>query len=187
MTLTQRERIVRATARLVAAHGFAALNIPAISAAAGVSNQTFYEYFEGKQDAFLAAFEEVADDALAVGARAFGAAQGEPDAVGAGLRALLEYVAAHADFARLAFFELPTAGPAALDRADSSLEKFTAFLEPGVIPAAIGGSISATIREATASGVWAVIQHEIVEGRREELPRLAPEITAIALVAFNAP
>ena len=30
---------------------------PAISAAAAVSNQTFYEHFPGKQEAFLAGFD----------------------------------------------------------------------------------------------------------------------------------
>lgn len=183
--LTQRERIVRATASLSAAHGYAALSIPTISTVAGVSNQTFYVNFEGKQDAFLTAFEQVAAGALESSASAFASEAGRPGAVGAGLRALLEYIAAHPPFARLAFFELPTAGPIALDRADSTLDNFTAFLGPGVLPPALGGPITPVLREAVASGIWAVIQQEIVVGRRAGLPDLAPEITAAALAAFN--
>ena len=53
-----------------------------------------------------------------------------PEAVGAGLRALLEQAAEDDLFARLAFFELPMAGPAALDQADRTLGGFTSFFGP---------------------------------------------------------
>ena len=53
--LSQRERIVRAAARVVVARGYEKLSIPTISAEAGTSHQTFYEHFRSKRDAFLAA------------------------------------------------------------------------------------------------------------------------------------
>jgi len=36
--------------------------------------------------------------------------------------------------------------------------------------------------EAIPTGIWAVIQYEIHQGRLETLPELAPDITRIALV-----
>ena len=51
--LSQRERIMRATAQVTVENGYAALSIPAISATSGTSNQTFYEHFDSKQTAFL--------------------------------------------------------------------------------------------------------------------------------------
>ena len=44
---------------------------------------------------------------------------------------MLEHVAGHELFARLTFFDLQTAGPVALDRADAVMDSFTAFLQPG--------------------------------------------------------
>jgi len=183
--LTQRERILRGAARVVVDKGYAALSIPAISGAAGVSNQTFYENFDSKRDAFLAAFEILVGRALGVAAAAFAREGDRPEAIGAGLRALLEHIAANELFARLAFFELPTAGPVALDRADATLDSFAAFLEPGTVPSELGGPLPRTILEAIPSGIWAVIQHEIAHGRSAELPRLAPELTRIALAPFS--
>jgi AcrR family transcriptional regulator len=185
-TLTQRERIVRGAARVVVENGYAALSIPAISAAAGVSNQTFYEHFASKRDAFLAAFEILTGDALAVAGAAFAREEDHPAAIGAGLRALLEHVAGSELFARLAFFELPTAGPVALDRADAIFDSFSSYLEPGVAPSAIGGPLPRTVPEAIPFGIWAVIQHEIVEGRSDALPELAPDIARIVLASFNS-
>lgn len=185
-TLTQRERIVRAAARVVVERGYEALSIPAISAAAGTSNQTFYEHFASKRDAFLGAFEILAAEALTYSAAAFQAAPDGPEAVGAGLRALSEYIAEHHTFARLAFFELPTAGPAALDRADAIMDAFTAFLKPGQAPSGIGGPVPGPVLEAIGTGIWSVIQHEIAHGRGEALPQLAPELSRITLAPLSA-
>ena len=183
--LSQRERIVRAAARVVVERGYEALSIPAISGAAGVSNQTFYEHFDSKRAAFLAAFEIYAAEALRFAAAAFAAEGDRPEAVGAGLRALVDYVAEHELFAKLAFFELPTAGPVALDKADATLEAFMAYLRPGIAPTGIGGPVSEVVLEAIATGTWAVLQHEIAHGRRDSLSEVAPRLTEIALAPFG--
>lgn len=185
--LTQRERIIRAAARVVVENGYDSLSIPAISGAAGVSNQTFYEHFASKRDAFLAAFDVLATSALEATASAVAAEGDRPEAVGAGIRALLERIAADRLFALLAFFELPTAGPVALDRADRTLDVFAAFVEPDAAPAGIGQAPPRPIMEAISSGAWAVIQYEIAHGRREALPQLAPELARIVLAPFKPP
>jgi AcrR family transcriptional regulator len=183
--LTQRERIVRAAARVVVQKGYEALSIPTISATAGTSNQTFYEHFRNKREPFIAAFEILSGEVLKETAAAFAAAGDRPQAIGVGVRAMLEHIATNELFARLAFFELPTAGPAALDYADTAMDRFTAFLTPEGLPSGIEGSVPSVILEAIGSGIWAAIQHEIAHGRRAELAELAPEITRIALAPLR--
>lgn len=184
-TLSQRERILRAAARVVVERGYASLNIPMISAVAGTSNQTFYEHFSDKHEALLGAFEVIAAEALGYALAAFQAAGDRPEAIGTGLRALTEYCASHRMFSRLAFFELPAAGPGALDRADFIMDSVTAFLEPDLAPSGIGGPPPKAILEAIGTGVWAVMQREIANDRGGALPTLAPEITRIALAPLQ--
>jgi len=183
--LTQRQRIVRGAARVVVERGYDALSIPAISGAAGVSNQTFYEHFQNKRDAFLAAFQETSDEVLRAAGAAFFAEGDRPEAIGAGVRALLAFNASHELFARLSFFELPTAGPVALDQADRALDDFTAFLHPDAVPSELTRSIPATTRQAIASGIWEAIRYEIVHERLDSLPELAPQIAWIALAPLS--
>ncbi len=178
--LSQRERIVRAAARVVVERGYDKLSIPTISAAAGTSHQTFYEHFSGKGDAFLAAFEMLGEECLRWTAAAFQAADSRPEAVGAALRAMLEYVAANELFARLAFFELPTAGAPALDRADAVMDTFAGLLGPDDAPGP--ETIPEPVLRAISSGAWEVIQFEIAQGRRAELPERAAELVQIVLV-----
>ncbi len=182
-SLSKRERIVSAAARLAAENGYEALSIPAISAAAGVSNQTFYDHFAGKQEAFLAGFDRLTSETMELLAAVAAAEEPGPDAVGAGLRALLEHAAEDELFARLAFFELPMAGPAALDQADDTLAGFTSFFGPQAVPE--DAEAPPVILKAITGGTWAVIRHEIVAGRREQLPEIAPEVVEFALAPFG--
>jgi AcrR family transcriptional regulator len=180
--LSQRDRIVRAAARVVVDRGYEALSIPAISGAAGTSNQTFYQHFSSKRDAFLAAFEILSGDALRVSTAAYQRQDQAPEAIGAGLRAMLEYISGNELFARLAFFELPTAGPPALDRADATLDLFTAYLRSA---SELGPPLPATIMDAIPNAIWAVIQHEITQGRLDTLPEFAPEAARIVVASFR--
>jgi AcrR family transcriptional regulator len=182
--LTQRERIIRAVGQLVVGKGYETLSIPAISAKAGTSNQTFYEHFSNKREAFLAAFDVSAAEGLFATANAFEAAGDRPEAVGAAVRALLEYIAGNELFARLTFFDLQTSGPVALDRADAVMDSFTGFLKPGVAPQGAEEPVATAVLEAVGSGAWSVIQHELVLGNNESLPNLAPELVRIVLTPF---
>lgn len=184
--LSQRERIVRGAARVVVERGYDSLSIPAISAAAGTSNQTFYEHFNNKRDAFLAAYEEIAADALRVAFAAFEAVPKRPEAVGVGLRALLEFVSSHPVYARLAFFELPTAGPPALDQADRTMDLIISVLEPQQGSNGLGRAVPRAVLEATGAGIWTLVQREIAHDRASSLPLLAPELARIALAPLSS-
>jgi AcrR family transcriptional regulator len=182
--LTQRERIVRAVARLAAAEGYASLTVPAISGTAGVSNQTFYQEFRGKQVAFLAAFDELAAGALEQVERGFAEQDVWPQAAAAGTSALLSFVTENPYFARVAFFELSAAGPPGLDRADALMDRFIELLKEsaranGVEPP------PPIILEAIGGGIWAVIEHELNEDRAAQLPQLAGKLLDFILVPFQ--
>lgn len=188
-TVDQRERIIRAAARVGVENGYEALSIPTIASAAAVSNQTFYDHFPSKRDAFVAAFDALAADALRAVAGTFLAALespdvGRPEAIGIGLRALLEHIAANPLFARLAFFELPAAGPAALDHADTVLGGFTSYLE-GEPGASDGLAVPKVVGEMIGGSIWAVIQYEINCGNLSELPLRAPEIAEFTLAPLD--
>jgi AcrR family transcriptional regulator len=183
--LDQRERIVRATAQVVGNHGYGKLTVPAISAAAGTSNQTFYKYFASKEKAFLAAFDALALQAFEVTGNAYSMKEGWLEAGTTGMLALLEFIAANRAFRQINFFELYAAGPAAEDRAEAMLSLFAAFMQPDPTPAAVKANPPRVVIEAIAGGLRAVIQHEIVAGRSESLPDLLPEILDVILQPFG--
>lgn len=183
-TLTQRERIMRAVARLAAERGYLNLSVPSISGEAGVSNQTFYQEFAGKQEAFLAAF-----DALVARAQS----QIAPDLweraswigrAGGALHAILTLIATNPLLARFAFFELLAAGPAGRDASELATERAMAFLAPTAMPEGVE-PLPGVVVEAIGGGVWTIVQHEIDHERAEALPGLAPELLDFMLAPLR--
>ncbi len=65
----RRQRLLDATAELVAARGFHSVGIAEIGAAAGVTGSAIYRHFDNKQEMLVAVFDRVLDDLLR-GARA---------------------------------------------------------------------------------------------------------------------
>lgn len=183
--LDQRQRILRATAQQAARVGYPNLTIPAISTAAGTSNQTFYEHFEGKEQAFIVAFEKVAKRAMAsIFAAALAENEWQP-VIEAGMRGFLEYLAYEPLFGKLAFFELPTAGPVALNHADATVQAFTGFLDPAALPPGVR-PLPQVVVEAIGGAIWWTIQCEIDAGNENRLPELAPHICDVLFVPLSA-
>jgi AcrR family transcriptional regulator len=184
--LSQRERIIRAIAQLVAERGFETLSIPAISAKAGTSNQTFYENFDNKRAAFIAAFDAISEAGFLSIRAAYEETGGGPKGVGAGIQAALDHLASDEPLARLTLFELPTAGAVALDRADSVIDSLTGSLRVGlgmeegtrVVP-------SDSVAQAIGGGCWSVMQHQLIEEGVDSLPQLAPDLARIMLVPLS--
>ena len=180
-THSHRERILHAVVSLASEGGYPALSIPAISARAGISNEAFYENFTDKQDAFLTAFKEATKRALTPSIEAFQAAPDWPRAVHDTIATLLTFTAQDAIFARLAFFEVLTGGPPAIEAAEQSLDAVATMFAPGHEQ---HPDVPPVIAEAIVGGIWNIIQYEIGHGRAAELSQLAPELTYIALVPF---
>jgi len=180
-THTHRERILHAVVSIASEGGFPALSIPAISARAGISNEAFYENFTDKLEAFLAVFNEASGRALARAAEAFQAAPDWPQAARDSITALLQFVAEDPVFARLAFFEILTGGPAAIELAERNLDAFGAMFAPGHEQ---HPEVPLVVSEAIVGGIWNVMQYEIGHGRAAQLPELAPELIYITLAPF---
>jgi AcrR family transcriptional regulator len=181
LTLTPRERIVLAVTTVVAERGYQDLTIPRISATAGISNQTFYEHFGGKEEAFLAAFDGGAAGAMGDTLAAFEAAPTWPEALWSGLEALLGFLASEPYFSRLAFLELLAAGPAAYGRSELVLDAFGAFLDPGF---ELRPEVPRLVGQAIVGGMWSIIHQEVAHERTAALVHLTPRLAYIALAPF---
>ncbi|AXQ27458.1 TetR family transcriptional regulator [Solimonas sp. K1W22B-7] len=112
---SQRERVVRAMLTLVAEQGYIATTVPAVVAAARVSRNAFYEFFQDKQECFLVAAEEAAADVFAT-METFGLEQDWIQGIRRGLSAWLGWWEARPGLARAWLIELPLAGGEAAEQ-----------------------------------------------------------------------
>jgi AcrR family transcriptional regulator len=182
---SQRERIVDATAAIVAEKGLAKLTIPEIARRANVSHQTFYEMYPSKLDAFLGAQKIGMHQALRVTIDAYATHEDDwPRAVAAGLRALIDYLSSEPAHAHLSIVETFAASPEALDIRESALRAFAAYLRRGH---ELAGDVPGVAAEAIAGGIWQVLHRYIAEERIAELPGASAQIVYLALTPFVGP
>ena len=185
----QRERILDAAERLIAEHGVAGTSIEALVKEAGVSSVTFYEFFEGKEECFVAVLDRAVDATAEELARA---AAGDPAAGGltwseqiaTGLRALTRLIPAEPGRARLCFIEAQTGGPQLSARFEAVLDRVAAKLREGRALETAPSDLPATHEEATAGALAWLLRERIATGDAEKLEALYPELIDIALAPY---
>jgi AcrR family transcriptional regulator len=117
---TQRERLLTGMITAANRDGYARANVSAVISEAGVSRPTFYDYFADKDDAFIAAVNEVQDRLLA--AIRAGVRDEPPElAMQASIRALVGFASSEPAIARFLVNEPMAGGPTALDARDRGL------------------------------------------------------------------
>jgi AcrR family transcriptional regulator len=181
----KRRRMIDAMAELCSEQGYEATKIADVVRRAHVARKTLYDNFSGKEELFLAAFDTTLADAEAEVAEACDAIDPvEWEArTEAGLRALLEFIAARPDASRLALVEAPAASPTSAARYEAALESFIVRLRDAAPP---GSGRPATLEEALVGGsVW-IVQRQVRRGGAEDAPDLLPELTEFIVSPYRS-
>jgi AcrR family transcriptional regulator len=180
----KRRRMIDAMAELCAEQGYEATKIADVVRRAHVARKTLYDNFSGKEDLFLAAFDTALLDAEAEvveACDAIDAADWEARTE-AGLRALLEFVAAHPEAATLALIEAPAASAASAARYEAAFEGFVARLREA---APAGPGRPATLEEALVGGTAWIVQRQVRRGAAADAPELLPELTEFVVSPYR--
>jgi AcrR family transcriptional regulator len=175
------ERAIRALTAVVAEEGYAATTIDEVLRRGQMSATTFYGYFEGKDDAMLAAIDSGAGRLLA----AVLPAARRPEDWGRGIRAALgaycNFLAARPALARLLLVEVYAAGPAAVERRALSLAPLAELVDTGREAHPEVPKIAA---ETIVGGILSLTNRRLRSGGTEALPGLAPLAAYLALAPF---
>jgi AcrR family transcriptional regulator len=181
----RRARILEATLRTTAEHGYSAVTVSEIAAAARVTKAAFYSHFRSKQEAFLAVEALRLQESLSAAAAAFYAESEWLDRVWAGLGGLLRYLAENPDTALAGFREVHAAGEEAIRLDLDSRNAFTLFLEDGHRQRrAAGRPLPALASEAIAGANHGLIRRQVIAGGPAGVMRLLPRMTYVTAAPF---
>lgn len=184
---SQRMRLLRAAIAVAGADGYTGMTVSAAIAHASVSRKTFYELFADREDCFLAAYELVVERALSGARAAFAIDAPWPERLRSALAWALDALAAHPAEARVAFVEVPAAGPRALERRDRALRELALLLEPGFEAAPAGAAVPASMPTAVLGALCELIGSQVRQGAVQGLPELLPDLLYCALAPFAGP
>jgi AcrR family transcriptional regulator len=177
----QRERLLNGVVEAVAEHGYNATTISRISDAAKISRRTFYEYFEGKEDCFLAAYELIEAHVLDSMLGAPGAGEPWPERVRARLAALLDALSRDAAVSRCFLVEPLAAGGEIGARYREAMQLVAEALRPEPVPS----DLDVEVRDqALIGGVATLIVRRLNAGGADRLPELLPDLTELVLAPY---
>lgn len=176
------ERIIRAFSAVVARRGLPRVTVGQIAAEASISQATFYQHFDNKEDVLAAALDlsgaQLAAAVLPVSRR-------EPDwpqAIRRALESICGFLVAEPDFARLRAVEAYAGGPKAIARRNRSWRQIVEELVPAEIRE--GPEPGPLALEASSGGAYALIYEKVRRDELDTLLDLAPLLTYVMLTPF---
>jgi AcrR family transcriptional regulator len=182
----QRERLIAGLAEAIAENGYAGTTIAHITSHAAVSRRTFYEHFASKDECFVAAYDTVMAELRERVGKAFEEESDWPHAVRAGIAAMLRFLAAEPNLARLCMVEALVAGPVVVERYDAAIQSFVPYFQSGREgrPPEVLSRLSPTTEEALVGGMMSLISRRIIAGKAAELETLLPDLVEFTLTPY---
>jgi AcrR family transcriptional regulator len=166
----QRRRILDGLAAALAYHGYEDTKITDVVELAGVSRPTFYQYFEGKEQCFGAAYD---DGVERLAAAVDEVVAGENDwaaRLSLGLSASLDFLAADSPLAHLLLVEsLAASRPARLEH-ERSLARLAEALRSPADDRAGAAAVPEETARLLAGGLASHLSGRVLAGEAERLP-----------------
>jgi AcrR family transcriptional regulator len=178
---SQRGRMLEAMASATAEKGYVQTTVGDVVKRAGVSRETFYEQFSGKEDCFIAAFDAGVDEVLETMAASLREDSGDADPFARLDRVLAMYLdalAAEPEFARTFLVEVYAAGPRAIERRATLQQRFVTAIAAifGIGP----GDDDWFACEALVAATSSLVTARIGAGHPERLAELRAPMVALA-------
>jgi AcrR family transcriptional regulator len=175
------ERILRALAAVVSEKGYHETTVADIVERAKTSGRTFYEHFDGKEDAMVAALDSGSQKMLAEAMPAFRRAQDWQHAVQATQEAMFTFGVQEPEYAHLGAVEIFGAGTRALEQREKVTEGMELLLAPGY---EVNPDVPKITAEAIGGALYALFYDHVRQKGVEQLAEVVPPVVYITLVPF---
>lgn len=177
----QRDRILNAAIGVFAKRGYRQTTIDNLIKSAKSSVGSFYYYFTGKEDCFLALYDRIVEDAMRQIQADTASLADWADQALAGISILLELFNAEPLEARVALVEVQTAGPAAREKHDATIDAAIAWLRSGREHYPEARDLPATFEQAAVGGVAWFLQQCLETSAHPDTEELLVDTTQILL------
>jgi len=183
----QRLRLIAGIARAMAEHGYAKLTVEHVISAAGVSRSSFYEQFDNKQQAVLAAHDVVFERYLAALLRACNGEQEWPLKIKASIATTIAFATAEPEQAQLLALDSLAGDAEVARRVLASSDHLASLLSAGRQYNPRGAELPELTEKALVGAVSALIAGRLMNGEAEALPELEPQIVELILIPYVGP
>lgn len=168
---------------MVAAEGYRGATVTAICKEASVSSRVFYQFYEGKEEAFRDAFEAVVAHLEHLLRESADEQIDWPTQTIAVLGELTRFFAAEPELARFCLLEPATATPEIIATFRATVLRGVPFLERGRAEREEGGSLPASTEDSIIGGLLSLSSRAVLTGS-PPLDELLPDLSEFALAPY---
>jgi AcrR family transcriptional regulator len=175
------ERLLRALAAVASEKGYREVKIADIVERAKTSQRTFYEHFDSKEDAMVAALDSGSAQMLAAALPAFRRGGDWAHAVHDTQEAMLHFAAEEPEYGRLGAVEMYGGGKRALEQRELVTEGMEGLLQPGY---QLAPDLPPIIAEAVGGALYALLYDFVKEKGPARLLELVPTFVYVTLAPY---
>jgi AcrR family transcriptional regulator len=189
ITANQRERLLNATASVIAESGYAALAVGDLTDLAGVSRATFYKLFDDKHHCVLEAqawaIERLLDQIETAGGEVDSGGGEWPAVLAAGVGAALHFAAEHPGQALLVLASSQSPSEPKLAREGLALHlQLVRLLHEGAERCPEAREVGGLAEQAAVGAAMSIVGGCLAEGRADDLPGLHADLLRILLAPY---
>ncbi len=180
----ERQRLLDAMLEELVEKGYPDTEVEAAARRAELNGEQWSRHFPDKDACLFAAFDQLTDQLRTAIAEGCASADDWTGRVAAGLRHLLERLAARAELAEALARTFPAIGPAAQERYQAFVESLAPLLAEGREHTTAGPQLPAEVELLAIGAAEAIVFDQIQAGQSGQLQQLCPEILFSLLVPF---
>jgi AcrR family transcriptional regulator len=178
----QRERLLKATTDVVSRKGYAAATVRDLLAESGLSPRTYYELYADKEECYLDAFAEIAEQIVERGTAAFALGETPHERIRLALEALAGFCLDEPDAACASLVESLAAGLTGREARGRLIDRFAEMFAPALAELRPGDPRPALIARATVGGVFELLYGPLARHDLERLRELTEQIGELPIV-----
>lgn len=179
-----RARLLAAVAKAAGEQGYDQVTVERIARYAGVGDVTFFQHFESREQALIAAYDSFVERLWDEAAGACAGTAPWPTRVRAAIGAVLGSLAEASAIARAFLVEATASSIAGAERQVAAMDRFAALLREGrgVYPQA--GALPEATERALVGGIGSLVSGCLLAEDPQALPRLEPELVELVLIPY---
>lgn len=173
----QRGRLLDAMADVIAEEGYLATTVHKVLTRARISRRTYYELFKDKEDCFLVAYDEIAEQVIESAKAACRDADASPERrIEAGVRSILELTEREPSVARMFIVEVLAAGNSAREQRSRTMERLSDLVADALVERGDDRVDARLHARVLIGGVHELVYDSLIRGRVENLTEVAGEV-----------
>lgn len=179
-----RARLLAAVAKAAGEQGYAEVTVDRVARYAGVSDVTFFQHFESREQALIAAYDAFVERLWGEAVTACAATAPWPARVRGAIAAVIGSLTEASSIARAFLVEATASSIAGAERQIVAMERFAELLREGRGADSRSQSLPEATERTLVGGVASIVSGCLLAEDPQALPALEPQLVELVLIPY---